>query len=346
MQKEQDKGIIHSWNALRFLFIWCVVYYHTNSGYFFKENLSFLAEYGGFLGNYFFFFISGILISKRCRSGIIKDGATLDKFIIPRILKFYPVYMLSELLIITWSVVNLGIKGISVTHLLTDALLITNGWFIPGNQVPYNFAAWFVCVLVLCYLLYFLICKLSRRSDNLYFLIITFMFILGLFLKRADLSIPFMYRTSGEGYMCFFAGAVSCHLWDICVKKHERLFHVISACVLAAIIIGTVLIGAKTLWIDEGIFVLLISGSCLLLAKHRKIQPFFKNQAVSFICGLSMEIYFLHLPLWLFYKEVIKAFGLVITDGMKYYVIYLITLTAIAAVVSLIFKRLKGIKAS
>ena len=346
MNKDQDNGIIYSWNALRFLFIWCIVYYHTNSGVFFKENLSFLAEYGGYLGNYFFFFISGVLISKRWKSKIINEKTSLNKFIIPRILKFYPVYALGELLVIFWMIIHSGIKSVSILRLLTDMLLITNGWFIPGNQVPYNFAAWFVCVLVLCYLLYFCICKLSRRSDTLYFLINIFMFILGLLLKRADLSIPFMYRTTGEGYMCFFGGAVFCYLWEIYIKKHEKIFCIISAAVLILIIAGTVLIGAKALWIDEGIIVVLISASCLFLTKHQKIQPVFKNPAVSFICGLSMEVYFLHIPVWLFYKDLIKALGLEITDGVKYYVIFLIFLTAAAAVISFVLRLVKRKTAS
>lgn len=341
MNNNKENGIILSWNALRLIFILCIVYFHTHSGAFWSDKLKFITEYGGYLGNYFFFFISGVLISRKWKNKIADENVSPWKFLFSRIKRFYPLYIFSELVIISWMIINSGIGSISITQVLTDIFLVTNGWIMTYNITPYNMPAWFLCVLVLCYVFYYVICRLSRKSNTLYLLLIAFMCLLGLFLRRANLAIPFMYRTTGEGYACFFAGTVFYRFWEVYVKDHEKAFCFVSLGVLAAIIAGTVLLSPKVFWADEAVIVILISASCLYLTKTKKIQPFFENKAVSFISNLSMEIFLMHIPLWVIYRDVIRINGLVLNENVIYYIAYLLLLLVISALIHLVREIIK-----
>ena len=91
--------------------------------------------------------------------------------------------------------------------LIVTFLMVANGWF-DGREMPYNFPTWFLCVLILLYILYYAAAKASSRFPKLYFPMCVFLLLWGMLLVTKDWDIPFNYRTCGEGYMNFFLGVL------------------------------------------------------------------------------------------------------------------------------------------
>lgn len=191
-------------DGLRAIFGMGIVIYHINT--WFGSPLPYLLypvyRYGGYFGNYMFFIISGLLISLRYKERLLNGECSLRQFISKRLRRLYPVYFLSNLAMILWGNVKLSLSKTCATF-----LMIATGWFY-GGDTPYNSPAWFICVLMICYIIYFAVCKISSRFPAAYLFFCCSLVICGAVLEVLDRNIPFLYRVCGEGYMNFFLGAL------------------------------------------------------------------------------------------------------------------------------------------
>ena len=169
-------------DGLRAVFGIGIVLYHIKEQFNFAFSSLFMPvyEYGGYFGNYIFFMISGLLISLRYKELLVSGKCRFGTFLGKRICRVYPVYFLSNM-----AMILLGRAELTIKKICTTFLMIASGWFF-GEDMPYNFPAWFICVLMICYILYFVISKISRRFRNCYkFLCVAFV------IWGAILEVPF-----------------------------------------------------------------------------------------------------------------------------------------------------------
>ena len=88
------------WNRLSFLkllsFLLIMIFHLDNSfcGVF-SHYIPFFQKYGGYLGNYTFFILSGFCMDYSYKHKLINNHYTFKQFLIPKLLKIYPVYFLS-----------------------------------------------------------------------------------------------------------------------------------------------------------------------------------------------------------------------------------------------------------
>lgn len=185
-----------------------IVLYHSHTvfGSPFSSLLSPVYEYGGYWGNYMFFIISGFLISLRYKDRLT-GGAGAVPFLLKRLRRLYPTYFLSNLAMILAGGVQLSLKRTAATF-----LMVSTGWFFSGDM-PYNFPAWFLCVLMLCYVTYCAAAKISARFPAAYLPLCCALIVWGAVLEVFDWDIPFLYRVCGEGLTNFFLGALLRELW-------------------------------------------------------------------------------------------------------------------------------------
>ena len=74
-------------------------------------------------------------------------------------------------------------------------------WYFTG-------AAGFLCILMLCYFLYYLTGRFSERYPDLYLPACVCVAAAGALLEVKNPDFPFLYSVNGEGYMNFFVGAL------------------------------------------------------------------------------------------------------------------------------------------
>lgn len=85
--------------GLKGIFIFVIVFYHTLPLTPLMDKIpltSFIHIYGGTLGNYVFFMISGFLICRNYRSRIHQGSISFPQFMKRRLQKLYPFYILSS----------------------------------------------------------------------------------------------------------------------------------------------------------------------------------------------------------------------------------------------------------
>ncbi len=302
---------IASWDTLRFILIIVAVVYHSDSFFRFSGNriLDFVTGYGGYFCNYFFFAISGILIAKKYRERIVNDEITLYTFLKKRFSAIYPLYIFSELLVIVHLLFLRKIHSVKISYIISDLLLITNGWVQTeeDHRTPYNYAAWFLCVLLLCYLIYYAICRLTARSKEAYLLAAGFVMFIGLYLEHRDFAYPFMQTQSGEGYMNFFAGVLLYELYKNVLQYHKKQTDILIIGGLTAVGIGSIFSTTNGFWGDKQVVVLLIAAALIyasvalpVISKAMKIKPFL------WLGSISTELYLLHIPALMFTDDLLK----------------------------------------
>lgn len=318
-KKLEDTKHFDSLDGLRSIFCIGIVIYHVNDVFnsAFSEWLDPIYQYGGYWGNYIFFIMSGFLIAYRYKEGIADRKCSFSSFMARRILPMYPIYFLSNL-----SMMLLKAPHITVKQTITTFLMVSTGWF-SGTDTPYNLPAWFLCVLNLCYLLYFFLCVVSRNSPRSYLLLCCSLIIGGMLLEKGDWNIPFCYRTCGEAYMNFFLGVFSEY---ILIQKKKRLtvlnctFFFVSA--ISIYIFGMRALPGDMRWWISGICANLI---CVAVCS-RHAAKILLWRPLQIIGKSSRSIYLWHSPVANAFRSFTKRLRPVFPDPKVNFLLYFLVL--------------------
>ncbi len=339
----QQSKKIPALDTLRFIFIFGIMLFHAGGAF---ENvggkyLGPVYAFGGYFGNYFFFILSGFLTARAYRTRISDGGVPLGRFLWGRISKFYALFLASELIAIVCAVIKKGLGVITLKHLLTDALLITTGWIEQYTEM-YNMPTWFLCVLVLCYVLYYLLARAAGKRRYVYLIACGFLAVFGRYLENKVLFTPFLYRFVGEGYMNFFLG---CLLYEgvealEANEKRRKQFTIGAWAVLAFIIVFTLFLGAEAFWGDTVasvsflcmliIFLTLETGWLRGLLDAKPFRPFQK---------ISVEVFLLHFPLLTAYMLLVPYTPLHSANNAIKLLVYLFIVVALSFAVSCLRSR-------
>lgn len=316
-------------DGLRAIFCIGIVLYHV-SGLFdtpFSTLLWPVYRYGGYFGNYIFFMISGFLISFQYKNKIYLKKIGFTAYIFKRIIKLYPLYFLSNMAMISLMLFNKDFSSLSPKKVYTTFFMLSNGWFL--QDTPYNLATWFVCVLIICYILYYLVVMLSRRCSKAYMPLCIFLIIWGAILEIESWNIPLNYRTNGEGYMNFFTGAILAEILMISTIKQQRLLFLNYACIII-ISIMTFLNGFEILHIDTRWVITLICVNLICIAAYGKVLGKLLSLPLIQKTGkISVSIYMWHIPFSHYFYSIEQRLKLPINPQINL-IIYLFLLILIS----------------
>lgn len=173
-----------------------------------------------------FFMISGFLTvyNDRCDEHCIKSFLHKCKRIYPMAI-FAGVVLIAIVFCYRWEfdewIFN---EQYGMWNIITSLLLIHQGWIyemLPAINNP----TWYLCVLILCYIIFYLIKAICRKIGIclekrwiLYVIIV----LISAYALHTNISLPFFRLSSQRGYSSFFMGCLLCLLVDILEGKKLR----------------------------------------------------------------------------------------------------------------------------
>lgn len=289
---------VDSLTGLRGIFILMIVFYHMG-GYLgspFSSVLRLPYKWGGVMGNSFFFMLSGFVISYGYRDRLLQGQTDFGGFIKKRLAKLYPMYLITNViqacLLVCEQGMVLNLKGI-----LPNLFMVTTGWV--DNQFPYNVSCWFVSVLLLCHIVYYVLCRMAKGNPAAVLYMNIILVFWGYLLLSRDWDIPFCYATDGEGMLNFFLG---CTLFEICERNGIRGNRKLLGGLLGLLCLSLSLAyqaGFERFSGDSRLFfAFLVSPAALLLALEVKwIGRVLESRLLTKLGQISMYVFYWHMPI-------------------------------------------------
>ncbi len=275
--------------------LFCVSYEHFNF-YGGRVNFGFVVE--------FFFLLSGFFTEFS-----YKDDSKFKKWIGIKLIRYYPCAVVSILASVIIALVYFLVFQLPLFDLYYDAptiitslLLMHSGWiheYSPGVNNP----TWYLCVLTICYVLYFVLRRVFKKLDISSlkgFLVVTVLFV-PLYYLTTNMGFygPFFFRSNARGYSCFFLGVILCIICKLYDKKKLIVLLVVLG-IMA--IVGFACYGVSN-WYTLVYFVY----PFIILFVY--ILPQIQSVYLKKLGAISFEVYLWHYPVMAFFAFVIKLIG-------------------------------------
>lgn len=160
-----------------------------------------------------FFLISGfVMLPWYRRITENAPGSDFKRFMSHRYRRFIPMLAVTA---VSYELMCLAVRRIvplladgfiklSVWGTVCNILCIQEGWCMENFEI--NNPTWYICVLMLCYIFFWLITDFSRRKNVSPVYGFLLMILLGFSLIKTDASCPFFNKQCARGYIEFFLG--------------------------------------------------------------------------------------------------------------------------------------------
>ena len=327
------------WNRLSFLKLLSCIFimiFHLDNSFngIFAQNIPYFQKYGGYLGNYTFFILSGFCMDYSYKHKLIYGNYTFKQFIVSKLMKIYPVYFLS----LFFYVCVLGPSSVNMKNEILSFMMISSGWV--DDIYPENTVGWFFCVILLLYIIYYFICFLQSKTDvRIYLPIFTIFILAGYALCSLNLSVPFMYVHDGEGLMYFSIGVCLSNLMKTYNTKALKILSYFGLFILFMYSILCIKYDVESVSGDAGLICgIMISPIIIIWLLNTNFMPWFFKK-FSLLGSISMEMCLLHLPVnYVFYnmKTPLK------NNIVVWMLLYIAALLAISFVCHFAIKKLQN----
>ena len=194
------------------------------------------------------------------------------------------------------------IPAVNPLRFLLSVLMINTGWFTSYQQtgLPINSTMWFIDVLLLCYIIYFVMCRLARNR-RAYYIACTVMILLGWICLEHTPGVPLLWSLDGRGYAPFFIGAL---LYELQMDTDEALRKkaaVVWGTLILAILLLRSIFGFERIFGNLGssgyvrYFEFFAAPGLLFCALNlRFVAKFFEWKPFLWLGMLSSAIYYVH----------------------------------------------------
>ena len=250
----------------------------------FYNIIKIIYEYG-WIAVQFFFLLSGFIFFKLYLKIVSERKISLNKFVILRISRLYPLHFLTLFLVfIIYMTLNFNNFynpiNINLKHLILNLLLIHEWGF--KSYASFNEPSWSISIEFLMYLIFFLIALNKNIILNSIIIIISSL-------------IFFKYKFIGYGGYCFFVGGLSYLLnQKLRLNVNYKIFYLIIIILIFSLFLKITNFDTivQKIILLTCIFPSLIN--CLFLINN-KLPYAGKN--LSILGDISYSIYLLHFPI-------------------------------------------------
>lgn len=170
------------------------------------------------------------------------------------------------------------------------------GWFADHDSMSINGPAWFVSILMICYLLFGLIlqgCGRNKRKENMCFGLLV---LLGIQLYERPFDFPLLYQSCGRGYLNFFGGVL---LAQLVQRTDTRKSRYLSACCGAAGLMLFAVLFQMGMLGNMDLAVSCVAVPCILLifAEIRIWNGILDRKIIAYLGKISFSVYLWNIPI-------------------------------------------------
>lgn len=311
--------------GLKGIFIFIIVWFHTLPKTPLMDRIpltSFIGTYGGTLGNYMFFMLSGFLLSYSYRERIAKREISFRDFLMRRLRKLYPLYLLSNLVMLAGELVQHGISVINLKRIVLTLLLQNGGGLETAH--PYNGPSWFVSALFVCYMAYYFVAYWSKNQTQ-YGCMIAFGIIWGYSIAIEGWTPPLSFGRCGAGFLNFFLGCALAEVYPHIPKKKWLQY----GALLILTVSGFLLMryGVEVISGDSKVAFAFVLCPLLLYVAcgENLISRILGLKPVVYLGKISVSVYFWHFVIYDIFEFIHwKLFAATVGDAA--YAVYLVVL--------------------
>lgn len=321
-----QNGHFRTLTALKGLFILIIALHNTLAITPLFSNIpgtAFIILFGGSLGNSMFFILSGFLLSAGYKNRIRNHSISFGSYLLRRLKKLYPLYILSNAAALMISLVRYGISAINIEKLVFTILLIRG---------PYNSPTGFLCSLFVCYILFFGISYFAKTPTH-YWIYLALSVIAGYSLMTENPGLVVLNSRNGLAIMNFFVGCILAEVYpQIPEKLHKKLqplclvlVPVLMYLMLAhgvEIIAGDVRVCFTFALCPMILYLALVKGPC------SKILQFKGFVALG---NISSSIFFWHLVLYSAFCDLYAVFSKGESIREPHYILYFLLMILLSA---------------
>ena len=122
--------------------------------------------------------------------------------------------------------------------------MLNTGWVTSFNQtaLPMNSTMWFVNIMLLCYLVYYVIRKVSK-NNYVYLSACTLMALVGWVCLEHSPGLPFLWSINGRGYAPFFLGTLLYEFQDHASEKLRKDVSVVWVTLILGFLLFRLIVG-------------------------------------------------------------------------------------------------------
>lgn len=269
-----------------------------------------------------FFIISGFLSMVSIESA---RRTSFDSYMIQKAKRLYPITSLSVMVLLIFNLffyftgVNVagGLK-LDLYKILNSFLLTFSGGSVRCGR-GINNPLWYVCVLLICYILFWIIVHLEKKHGFkiLYSAIIICTIGVGIYSYKFDL--PFLNENISRGYSCFFLGVILFKIHE--TFDREKLYLISWFVFMISCLLG---------YIDYSSFFEYEWGSMTfvlfpsLLFVFLSMEKIFPEKISAALSGSSFEIYVWH-PVFIHLVKLLIDHGF-LNDPLLTMIVYILSL--------------------
>lgn len=219
---EQNRKQFPSLTGLKAVMCLFVVFYHTLPVTPLMDAIpltSMLRYIGGHVANGVFFMISGYLMVNSYRDRISSGSVSFGPFLYKKISKFYRIYLLTNGLSMILRMLRYGLSSINL-HDVAMILLMQNGGMLRDNY-PYNGATWFICMLLVCNIVFFAVRYLAKNRTA-YCCGLAGVIVWGYIALTHDYKFPAVHTLMGVGLVNFFLGCALAEVYSYISRETHK----------------------------------------------------------------------------------------------------------------------------
>ena len=256
-----------------------------------------------------FFIISGFIMYRYIEK--IKFGLSFKKYCIHRFFRFIPLMAIcvivttvfAHLYIILYGEVFFNVDSFSLWTILISSLGIQEGWF--ATNVGINNPAWYISVLLLCYVILYLLTFIAERLHISCNYLFGGMIFIGLGIQYYGINYPLFNYLSSRGYVTFFLGLLLAYVVD---KRAELINFQI--CLTIIIIIPFLIY--KQYWLVlkdvKYIMIFIFYPALIFVFSSQFVSKIMHWSWINNLANISFNAFMWHYPLLEIKYVVLKLF--------------------------------------
>jgi hypothetical protein len=243
-----------------------------------------------------FFLISGFLMFNYIEK--IKQGLSFEEFFINRLKRLLPLIAIAAILYEFLIYFHFRIFGekllegeLNFWGTVISCFGIQAGWSFENPVI--NNPMWYVSVLILCYIIFYIITKISIIKNYKYIYFYLIMIFLGISIQRNYTDLAFFNPYTARGYYAFFSGLLlSIFFYKCKVGKFIKILSILTVIFIIFLISRHYYIVEKNL----NYTLTFIFYPTLIIGFHiNEVNIIYLKKIISKIAEISFNVYVWHI---------------------------------------------------